>query len=144
LISVIRKVADEKFDLLPAGRPTQDILSPFMDERLGRTLTALKHDYDVIILDSAPLLLASEALVLSKYADLTLFLVKWRTTPREIVRKAATMLTRCSAGTCLTVLTQVSGKHLRRGGVSIEDRYRAAYHLAYTKRITDYGAIEKQ
>jgi succinoglycan biosynthesis transport protein ExoP len=123
----IRPMPDDGFDLLPAGRPTQDILSPFED--FSATLTRLKRDYDVIILDSAPLLLAAEGLVLSGHADLTLFLVKWRTTPRQIVRKASSLLTRCSTGKCLAVLSQVSDKHLRRGGASVEDQYRATYQL---------------
>lgn len=129
-ISAIRTIADERFDLLPVGRPTVDMLSLFTDNRLNGMLTMLKEKYDVIILDSAPVLLASEGLVISGYADVTLFLVKWRTTPREIVRKAAAMLTRCSSGTCLSVLTQMSSHHLRRGGAGVEDQYRSAYYLS--------------
>jgi capsular exopolysaccharide synthesis family protein len=126
--SAIRNLVNERFDLLPVGRPTPDTLAPF--ENFDAVLTRLKQNYDVIILDSAPVLLASEGLVLSRYVDLTLFLVKWRTTPREIARKAVMLLTRHTGGACLAVLTQVSSTHLRRGEAGVEDRYRAAYQLS--------------
>ena len=127
ILSMIRPIAAERFDFLPVGRPTQDTLSLFTVDGFGITLNELKRSYDVIVLDSAPLLLASEGLVLSCYADLTLFLVQWRSTPRELARKAAMLLTQCSRGLCLAVLAQVSAKHLRQSHPRTQDYYSAAF-----------------
>jgi succinoglycan biosynthesis transport protein ExoP len=66
----------------------------------------------VIVIDSAPVLLASEGLVVAGVADMILLLVKWRTTPRAVTRKAATMITRSSGGPCLTVLSQVNVRRM--------------------------------
>ena len=127
LESVNRWASADGFDFLSAGRPTSDALSPFTIEAFGRALAGLKQLYDVIVIDSAPLLLASEGLVVSGYASLTLFVVKWRTTPREIARKAAQLLTRSSAGPCLSVLAQVDLRRLGRDERRMEVQYRRAY-----------------
>jgi uncharacterized protein involved in exopolysaccharide biosynthesis/Mrp family chromosome partitioning ATPase len=129
LHAAVRQVPGERFDFLPAGRPTGDTLGPFAIDRFGGVLDELKRDYDVIVIDSAPVLLASEGVVLSSFADLTLFLVKWRTTPREIARKSAALLTRCSSGNCVAVLSQVDPKRLRRAGRA-EEQYRARHYAS--------------
>ena len=128
--SVVRQVPSEGFDFLPAGRTTPDALAPFTADAFGRYLTEFKHSYDVIVIDSAPALLASEVLVLSGSADLTLFLVKWRTTPREIARKGAVMLSRSSAGPCIAVLAQVDIRRLGRDERRMEEQYRTAYQVS--------------
>ena len=127
LADVTRAVAGERFDFVAAGRPTQDALSPFTIKAFGGVLAELKRHYDVIVIDSPPVLLAFEGLVLSGCADMTLFVVKWRSTPREIARKAARLLARCSAGPCLAVLSQVNLRHLRRDDRQMEQHYRGAY-----------------
>jgi len=131
LDTVARQVAGERFDFLPVGRPTTDPLSPFTTEAFGAILAQLKRSYDVIVIDTAPILFAAEGLVLVGRADLTLFLVKWRTTPREIARKAAHLLTRSSAGPCLSVLSQVNLRRMRDGkGRQMEEHYRDAYRFS--------------
>ena len=129
--TVVRSVPGEQFDLLPAGRPTQDTLSPFTTDAFSRSLSDLRRNYEVIVIDTAPLLLASESLVLSGVADLTLFLVQWRVTPREVARKAALLLTRCSTGPCLSVLSQVDLRRMRRrDGQRMETYYRTAHRFS--------------
>jgi polysaccharide biosynthesis transport protein len=126
----LRALPEEGFDLLPAGRPPGDALSPFTIDAFGVLLGELKQQYDVIVIDSAPALLAAEVLVLAGRADLTLLLVKWRTTPREIALKTAQLLGRCSSGPCLAVLSQVDLHRMRAGAArGIEEQYRAAYRF---------------
>ena len=124
--AVTRHVPNERFDFLAAGRPAHEPLGHLTAEAFAQALVELKRRYDVIVIDSAPVLLASEGLVLVGCADLTLFLVKWRTTPREIARKAALLLTRCSAGPCLAVLSQVNHRRLRRNLPYSDKHYRKA------------------
>ena len=126
--TVTRRIPGEEFDFLSAGRPTKDMLSPFTKASFGQALVDLRKRYDIIVIDSAPVLLAAEALVLSASADLTLLLVRWRVTPRQVARKAALLLGRCSAGPCLAVLSRANLRKMRSGwGQRIEEQYRTAY-----------------
>ena len=128
--AALKRIANERFDFLTAGRPTDDPLRPFRSDSLINVLRELRASYDLIIIDSSPLLAASEALVLSSYADLTLLLVRWRHTRKELARKASSLLTRCSSGTCLAVLSQVDSRRLGKHEVDrIEGRYKAVYRL---------------
>lgn len=126
--TVVRQVPGEAFDFLSPGRPTRDSLSPFTTKAFGQVIGELRQRYDVIVIDSAPVLIAAEALVLNSVADVSLILVKWRTTPRQLARKAVQLLSRSSAGTCLAVLSQVNLRRMRAGKSELlEARHRASY-----------------
>ncbi len=45
----------------------------------------LRADYDMIVLDTPPVLAVSDAYILSHIADTTIFLVRWGQTPRRVV-----------------------------------------------------------
>ena len=138
--SATRSVEGERFDFIPAGRPTRDLLSPFTASGFGRALAELKQRYDVIVIDSPPVLLASEGLVLSGCADLTVLVVQWRKTTRVLARKAALLLSRCSAGSRVAILSQVNINELRdKDGRSTAQQYRSAYRKASLVRLVDQG-----
>ncbi len=126
IATVVRKTGSCQFDVLTAGRPAVDGLSPASADAFSAALQILKQDYDVIVIDSGPILSAPESLVLSRCSDMTLFLIKWRQTSREVARKAALLLGRCSAGPCLAVLSQVDLRHAV--GRRMQERYFARYH----------------
>jgi polysaccharide biosynthesis transport protein len=48
----------------------------------------LRDYYDLIVLDTPPLMAVSDAVTLSHAVDATIFLVRWAKTPRKIVRGA--------------------------------------------------------
>jgi capsular exopolysaccharide synthesis family protein len=48
----------------------------------------IRGRYDYIFVDSSPLIAVSDALWLARLADATVFLVRWRSTPRSAVRAA--------------------------------------------------------
>jgi Mrp family chromosome partitioning ATPase len=46
-------------------------------------LERLRADYDLVVLDSAPVLPVSDSRVLSGIADKTVYVVRWNETPRD-------------------------------------------------------------
>jgi Mrp family chromosome partitioning ATPase len=128
--TIVRRPADESFDFLSAGRPTQDPLAPFTIGDFGPALKQWKSRFDVVVIDCAPVLLASETLVLAGCVDLILFMVRWRATPRDLAVQATNLLTRCSTGPCLSVMSQVDLRRIRRGGWHTAAYYQKAYHFS--------------
>ena len=61
-------------------------------DTLGRMLDRLREEYDIVIIDSPPLLPVSDSLLLSQSADSILFVVRWNETLRSAVKKALAML----------------------------------------------------
>ena len=62
-------VQDGTFYLLPAGTKIQDTSRVLQSRSFGLLITQLRQDYDVIILDSPPVLPVPDALILGRWAD---------------------------------------------------------------------------
>jgi len=69
--------------IVPAGPVPPNPSELMLDEKIGELFTYLKSNFDVIIIDSAPLGLVSDAKVLSSYADAMVFIVRQRYTPKK-------------------------------------------------------------
>jgi capsular exopolysaccharide synthesis family protein len=70
----------------PSGtRNPQDLLG---SKHMKALIDVMRDRYDLIVLDTPPLLAVSDALVLSHIADATIFLVRWAKTPRQVVMGA--------------------------------------------------------
>ena len=94
-------------------------------ERLGAMLRVLAKSYDLVILDSAPVLVSSEVLVLSRLVDKIVFVIRWGDTSRECAFDALRQLVDAQADIAGAVLSRVDAKRYREFAYS---------HLNY-----DYG-----
>ncbi|HTR16699.1 MAG TPA: polysaccharide biosynthesis tyrosine autokinase [Acetobacteraceae bacterium] len=83
--SVVRNHGDLPLAILSAGSamlPEPDVIS---SAHFAGLLNELSKNFDLVILDSPPVLAVSDPLVLSRYADATLLVVQWRATARDLV-----------------------------------------------------------
>ncbi|MEO6637582.1 MAG: polysaccharide biosynthesis tyrosine autokinase [Ginsengibacter sp.] len=55
----------------------------FLSEKMPKLFADLKSQYDYVIVDSAPVGMVSDGLILGEYADAVLFLVRQRFTPKK-------------------------------------------------------------
>lgn len=69
--------------IVPAGPIPPNPTELMLDEKLGELFSYLKANFDIIIIDSAPMGLVSDAKVLSRFADAIIFLVRQRFTPKK-------------------------------------------------------------
>ncbi|MBB3107761.1 tyrosine-protein kinase Etk/Wzc [Psychrobacter luti] len=67
----------ENIDFMPRGKHPNDPESLLISEKFDALLTGLKSQYDYIIIDSAPLLAASDAMVLAQHADKVLMVTRY-------------------------------------------------------------------
>lgn len=70
-------------------------------------LERCKQFYDLIVLDIAPTIPVAEARAVAAMSDAVLMVVRWRTTPRNVIRTALRELERAEANVFGVVLTQV-------------------------------------
>jgi polysaccharide biosynthesis transport protein len=66
---VVIPVQGGTFYFLPAGTPIQDTNRVFQGRQLGILITQLRQLYDLIIIDSPPVLPVPDALILGRWAD---------------------------------------------------------------------------
>ncbi len=75
----------ENFYVIPCGpippNPAELLLSP----RLTGLIESAKENFEVVILDTAPIGLVSDAVALSQFADCTLYIVRSKHTPRRVL-----------------------------------------------------------
>lgn len=107
---VVQRWGAGSLDVLPAGQippnPSELLDSPAM----ATLLRDLRSHYDVILLDSAPLLPVTDGAVLSRMTDGALVVVGCRTVRRQQLADALTSLDTVDARVLGLVLNQVSAK----------------------------------
>ncbi|MCW3108668.1 MAG: hypothetical protein JWQ09_3174 [Segetibacter sp.] len=69
--------------IVPAGPVPPNPSELLLDDKIKVLFNYLKANFDIIIIDSAPVGLVSDAKVLSAYADSTVFVVRQRYTPKK-------------------------------------------------------------
>jgi capsular exopolysaccharide synthesis family protein len=69
--------------VVPAGPVPPNPSELLLDTKIEELFTYLKSNFDIIIIDSAPVGLVSDAKVLSRYSDSTVFVVRQGYTPRK-------------------------------------------------------------
>lgn len=71
------KVPDtENLDVIPCGPIPPNPSELLLDTRMDQFLERLKAEYDVIVIDTAPVGLVSDAIVLGKHADASLYVIR--------------------------------------------------------------------
>ncbi|MEM7568819.1 MAG: polysaccharide biosynthesis tyrosine autokinase [Pseudomonadota bacterium] len=107
--------------------PTQLLQSPQMEE----FLETLRNMFDVIILDTTPVIPVAEARVIATMADKVLFLVKWRLTPAKAAQLALRYLTDVGANVAGVALSRVDMAQQARHGYGDAGLYFKQYKAYY-------------
>ena len=105
----------------------------FESRRFGDLITRLRETYDHIVIDSPPVLAVPDARVLSRYADATIFAVRWGHTSRTQVRQGLGMLESVGHAASGTVLTQVDQRKMKSYGYAGQYGYEGNSSGYYTQ-----------
>lgn len=107
LDTVIRKHEASGADFIPVAsgsiNPTEVLGSRHMADLLG----ILRSRYDLIVIDSAPLLPVAETRVVANFADTTVLVVRWGQTPRAASLNAVKLLRQSGQLLAGTILSTV-------------------------------------
>ena len=93
--------------LLPAGTVPPNPLELLSSKRFEDVVTKLKEAFDIVIIDSAPLQLVSDAQVLSQFATSVIYVVKADSTPYQVAQNGLKKLRRVNAAILGVVLNQL-------------------------------------
>jgi tyrosine-protein kinase Etk/Wzc len=75
----------ENFYVIPCGPIPPNPAELLLDPKLKDLIAEAKRRFDVVIMDTAPVGLVSDAIALSKFADCTLYIVRRGHTPRGLL-----------------------------------------------------------
>jgi capsular exopolysaccharide synthesis family protein len=108
--AAILKTDIDNLFILPSGHPPPNPAELLSSRRMAFLLSLLKNRFDLLIVDSPPVLPASDAAILGPQVDGVLLVVKAGHLNREIIRKAANQLSSGKANLVGVVLGQVDLK----------------------------------
>ncbi len=84
---VIKKQVDEySFDVLLAGDIPPNPTLLLSSDRFEKLINESKTVYDIIIFDTPPTLLVTDSLIISKYADTTIYVTRSGKTEKELIK----------------------------------------------------------
>jgi capsular exopolysaccharide synthesis family protein len=112
-----------------AGEPgAPDILGV---STLDALLAEVRADYDLVLIDTAPVLALAETRVIARKADGVMFIVRWAETPMQAARKAINDLLDSGANVIGVTLTQVDVRKAASAGYG-EAMYTSGMSKYYT------------
>ncbi|MBR0679050.1 polysaccharide biosynthesis tyrosine autokinase [Roseomonas eburnea] len=110
---VVREV-EKGLHVLPAGTWRGDAQELLASPRLSQLLEWSAKTFDLVVVDTPPVLPAADALLVSRIADATILAVRWERTPRAAARDALRLLRGSGAHVIGAVMTQVKMRHFAR------------------------------
>jgi len=99
---------------------------------MQKLLTTLARKFDLVLLDSAPLLAVSDTLFLARLADKTVMIVRWVRTRRETAKLALSKLFDANSDVAGVVLTMVDVKGHAQYGFSDSGAYHGKLSKYYS------------
>ncbi|MBX3504017.1 MAG: polysaccharide biosynthesis tyrosine autokinase [Parvibaculum sp.] len=126
-------VKDEKtgLDILPIATGTANPPDLLASTQMRLLLDRLRENYDLVVLDSAPVLPVSDSRVLARIADETVFVVRWNATPRDAAQAALRELRLFDASIAGVVLAVVDTARQAKYGYGDGGYYYGKYSRYY-------------
>jgi len=120
LDDVVQDWGVERLAVLPAGTIPPNPSELVASEAMQRVVEQVKSFYDVVLIDTPPVLAVTDATLVSRIVDTTLVIVAAGQTKQSDVRATADALARVGRRPDGIILTKVRQSRLR-------DAYRSAY-----------------
>lgn len=129
--SIIQRDEATGLDIIAAGRPQESTPELLRAGTLESLVTALRQEYDMILLDAPPVLAVSDTRLIARLADKTVFVVRWAETPRDVARLALRQLADGGADIAGVVISLVDIRRNQRFGFSDSESYGGVYRRYY-------------
>lgn len=116
LDEIVHREPKLSFDILLGERANINAADFFASERFTSFLDRVRDAYDFIVVDTPPVLLVPDALVIAQSADVVAYVVQWDKTPRRQVADGLRAFATVNAPVTGLVLSQVDPRGMKRYG----------------------------
>lgn len=116
-----------------AGPTVSNATDVLASNLMSELLEALADTYDLVVLDTPPVLAVSDTLVLGRQVDKTVFIVEWNKTRRSAAANALKQVIASGADVAGVVLSQVDVKKFDRYYGSDSGHYAGQYKNYYSE-----------
>ncbi|HEX2256423.1 MAG TPA: polysaccharide biosynthesis tyrosine autokinase, partial [Afifellaceae bacterium] len=120
----VRTEKDSGLDIIMAGTPAESFPHLLESGEIEALLSEFRRIYDLVVIDTPPVLAVADARVLAPLADFVIFLVRWSSTPRRSARLGLELLGKATSAPIGVVLSHVTRRPEAQYG------YQRAYSAA--------------
>ena len=96
--------------LLPSGKLTDSVATLLHSQRLAEIITQLRRDFDLVLIDTPPVLPFADARIFGKLADAVILVVRSGRTTRELALAAKARFVEDGLPVFGTILNDWNGK----------------------------------
>ncbi len=118
---------------LPLAKSPHTPKDLFGSVAMDRLIATLREKFDLVLLDTAPVIPVSDTRILAPKADVVVFLAHWRKTPRKAVQAAFGLLRSVGADVAGVVLTRVNAREQAKYGYGDSGYYYRSYRKYYSQ-----------
>lgn len=119
-------------DVVIAKSKTPNPHDLLASKQMERLLAVAREHYDIVIVDTPPVIAVSDSAVVSKMVDTTIYIVRWASTPREVIKQGIKRLTDYNVKIAGVVLNQVDLEEQKEYGYGDYGYYYGKYKDYYT------------
>ena len=113
---VVFRPAEFDADIVPGDKSRINAADFFSSDKFREFVAAMRERYDVVIIDTPPVLVVPDARIIAQSADALLFSVLWDSTSRAQVTESLRLLRASSIRPTGVILSQISPKGMKRYG----------------------------
>lgn len=117
--------------ILPLARSAHTAKDVFGTAAMRRLMEQLRARFDLVVLDTAPILPVADTRVLAPLSDVVVVLARWRKTPRKAVEATLRLLGTTDCFVAGVALTQVNLREQARYGYGDPGYYYKSYRKYY-------------
>lgn len=103
----LNQIGDKSLFVLAAGRTPPNPAIMLSSRQTGDLLKAMREKFDLIIIDTAPVLAVPDSVALSQYVDGVLFVTRCGKTAKHVIAEAVHQLTMVNAPLIGSILNDV-------------------------------------
>lgn len=129
---VILKDVEQNLDILPSKHLSQNVTELFLGNKMKDLLMKLRKEYDLIVLDTPPLTVATDAVILSEYSDGVVYICGYDMVSKKELIQAKKMLDRARANIYGIVVNKIDRKGYSYGNYGYYN-YNYKYYEEYVK-----------
>lgn len=115
-------------DVLGGEKTQVNAADLFASDKFKTFIADMRQRYDVILIDTPPILVVPDARLIAQVADAVLFAVKWDSTSRTQIDEALRLFHNSQQKVTGLVLSQISSKGMKRYGYGAYAGYGAKYY----------------
>ncbi len=138
LAQVVKSNVNDNLDILMAGPIPPNPAEILGRQQLDKVIDILKAEYDYVLLDTAPVGLVTDTLIINRVADLTITVLRADYTPKENVRMLNSLAKEGKLANTAIVINGIDMSRKKYGYYYGYGKY--AHYGRYNRRYSSYGS----